>query len=92
MDLGLTDEQFGEITPRQLQLLWDRKEQHRKHERRLFGLVASITAMFSANPPKNPLGPDDFFRRRRPKRDTDEEITARNRAFLMSQVTTSLPS
>jgi hypothetical protein len=58
--LGLTAEQFYELTPRQYHLLLDRHREREKHKEWLAGVVASAVANFGMGAPKEALRPADF--------------------------------
>ena len=60
-NLALTDEEFFDLTPRQLHLLLDQhKEQTQQHEL-LAGIVACTIANHSFSPPKKALLPADYM-------------------------------
>jgi hypothetical protein len=88
--LGLSDEQFGRMTPRQLRMLLDESGDLMEERRLLFGIVAAAVVNFSAHPPDKAVEPGDFFSSRRGKKQR-ERVAPSNvagmRAFLMSQVT-----
>lgn len=87
--LGMSDEQFGRTTPRQLRLLLDEYGEIREERKQLVGLLASVVANFSQCHPEEPLKPSDFFTgMKEPKqRNNAAQEMATTRAFLMSQVT-----
>lgn len=58
--LGLTDDQFYALTPRQFHLLLDRKLDEIRHREYLTGLMAATVANFSLGAPKEPVRPRDF--------------------------------
>jgi hypothetical protein len=87
--LGLTDDEFGSLTPRQLRQLLDEYGERLEEQKILFGLVAAMVANCSAHPPEKPIQPMDFFlgaKKERAVRQSPQSIAA-TRSFLMSQVT-----
>lgn len=75
MALGLTDDEFYALTPRQYQLLLDRHEERERHSEWMFGVLAATVANFSQGAPEKALQPKDFpFLRLR-----DQEPATRNR-------------
>jgi len=58
--LGLTDDQFYALTPRQYHLLLERHRDREKHTEWMVGLLASTVANWSMGAPKEPLQPRDF--------------------------------
>jgi hypothetical protein len=58
--LGLSAEQFYELTPRQYHLLLDRHREREKHKEWLAGVVAAAVANFGMGAPKEAIRPADF--------------------------------
>lgn len=87
--LGLSDEQFGRMTPRQLRMLLDESGDLMEERRLLFGIVAAAVVNFGAHPPDKAVEPGDFFALRKTKKRDNAEASnvARMRAFLMSRTT-----
>lgn len=89
--LGLSDREFGAITPRRLRILLDEEEAAREESRLLFGVVAAAVANFSMGRGDRVLTPQDFVGGHpgRPKveRIDRKASNERIRAFLMSRVT-----
>jgi hypothetical protein len=98
--LGLTDQQFFDLTPRQFHLLLDQHRERTKHEEWMVGILAATIANFSGHPPKEPLKPTDFMPSARapeekPKRINRRKVADRIRDFLtrkICQQNDSLPS
>lgn len=88
IDLGLTDRQFGALTPRLFYLLLDRHREDREHTSLMFGVVAATVANFSDRAPEKMLRPGDFFGIAEPKEDkpvrrlSKQAIADRLRGFL----------
>lgn len=94
--LGLSDEAFFRLTPRQLDLLLAQHRARTDHQELLAGIVASTIANHSFCPPKKPLAPGDFMpsqwakrearQAERPKRSNRKAIANNVRCFLMARV------
>jgi hypothetical protein len=85
-DLGVPEERFWAMSPRQLGLLTDRFERRQQREELLVGLLASVTANYSFCAPKEPLSATDFvFSKRSELEDmSDEACATRINATLMT--------
>ncbi len=87
-DLGLTEAEFGWITPRLMDALYRRNVQAKRLERFPFGVLASVFANFGFCAPKKPLRPEDFgfgIEARRAPMTTKlsvEDVAAQWRVFL----------
>ena len=94
MHLGLSAEQFFELTRRQLYVLMDQYGEHVRHQEWLAATIAATTANFSLCRPEKPLAPADFFpslattpRHRAPVRHLSRQLIAQNiRCFLLGQI------
>jgi hypothetical protein len=90
--LGLTDEEFYALTPRQFHLLIDQHRERVEHQELLAGTVASAVANWSMKSPKEPLCAADFMPSRRdrekekPRRVNRRRVATRVRAFLAAQI------
>ena len=60
-DLGLSEQEFYSITPRQLDALAKRKEYETRHTELLFAQLTSYLINFSTVRPKEPVKPADFM-------------------------------
>lgn len=67
MDLGLTDEEWLEMTPRQLQALRKRQVEIFQRQELLVGILASTTANYSFCRPETPIQPSEFMLHPLPK-------------------------
>jgi hypothetical protein len=86
--LGLTDREFGELTPRQFALLMDRHREKVDLDKTLAGIVASAVANFGYCRPKEALQPADFVggpRQKKP-RVSKKQQTQNLRAFFMARI------
>lgn len=61
MELGLSDEEWIEMTPRQLHALSQARESEMQREELLVGILASTVANFSDRAPRRPLAPAAFM-------------------------------
>jgi hypothetical protein len=90
--LKLTDDQFLDLTPRQLQLLNDRHKEQTDHEELLAGIIASTLANYSFAGVKKPLVPADFmpsqWAKKKPKKERPnrKRIAQNIRNFMQAQV------
>lgn len=87
--LRLTDQQFGELTPRQYYLLLDRHREAAELNKTLFGVVAAAVANFGPREIKRHLTPADFVggsgsATAESSRATEKERLERSRAALMA--------
>ncbi len=95
-DLELTDEEWLEMTPRQLQALRSRHLHAQQREELLMGIVASTTANFSFCRPERPLTPEQFMLHPMPRPASSEPavtgeslmslVRALPKQFISSQV------
>jgi hypothetical protein len=88
--LGLTDEQFYALTPRQFHLLLDQHRERTEHTELLAGIIASNIVNWGFQPPKKTAVPADFMPSRmrekpKPKRINRKRIAVNVRAFLEAQ-------
>ena len=60
-DLQLSDEEFGELSPRQFHWLLKRKERETEHRELLNGIVAAAVVNFSFSAPDKQAEPKDFM-------------------------------
>ena len=72
--LGLSEDQWLELTPRQVHALQKVRIERMQREEFLNGLVACTTANFSMSPPKKPLKADDFMIHKLPEEESNESI------------------
>ena len=61
IDLGLTDEEFYDLTPRQIDALSKRFRERTVEQEFLFAQLTTYVVNFSRWPPKEPAGPKDFM-------------------------------
>jgi hypothetical protein len=61
MILGLTDDEFFRLTPRQFHILLNRHKEVIEHQELLAGIVACVTANFSMGRPDPPREPQDYM-------------------------------
>jgi hypothetical protein len=73
--LGLSDEEFYSLTPKQLYMLLDEHERQIEHQEFMLAQVCSTTANWSMCAPKQPLKPEMFM----PSAWAKEEKTTRKR-------------
>jgi hypothetical protein len=63
MDMGLSDQEFGQLTLKQFDLLSGRLEASREHDYLCAGIVSSTIANVNRDPDKHkPWVPSDFYR------------------------------
>jgi len=60
-DMGLTDEEFYALTPRQFAALYDRLLEQRKHLELIIGHNTAATYNSSFSPPSKPVAPARFM-------------------------------
>lgn len=88
--LGLTDKEFGELTPRRLRLLLDEYGEQREELKLLFGVVSATVANFSDGRPETPLRPSDFFAAKpkyeKPKRINRQAVANKIRMFVKAHI------
>lgn len=74
-DLGLSDDEFGEMSPRHFSLLMERREdEHRRADLRA-GIVASLIANVHRSKDAEMFTPEMFMPGYRPKQQTPEEMS-----------------
>ena len=61
LDFGLTDDEFGNMTPYQFEGLLDRHKQRMDREELLNGILASTVANCGFARPEEPVAPRDFM-------------------------------
>ena len=85
-DLGIPEERFWRLSPRQLGLLTSRFERRQQREELLIGLLGSVTANYGFRAPDEPLSATDliFSGKQRAEDESDEAIAARINAQLMA--------
>ncbi len=91
--VGLTDDEFYSLTPRQFHLLLEQYEHKVEHTEMLAGIISSTVANWSMGSPKKPLSHTDFMpsqwakekpiRHRKP---TAKQLAARVRAAFEANV------
>ena len=59
-DLGISDTEFGELTPHLFDLLLQRKQAQDKQEYYRAGIIAAAVVNFSMGHPDKPVSPMDF--------------------------------
>jgi hypothetical protein len=74
-DLGLSDDEWLEMTPRQLHALRLRQIERLQHLELLTGIIASVTANFSLMKPDPPLSAESFMVHKLPLPPKDNEET-----------------
>lgn len=67
IDLGLTDDEWLDMTPRQVHALRRRQEQKMQREELLVGIIASTSANYSFCRPDPPLEPGAFMLHKLPE-------------------------
>lgn len=84
-ELGLTDEEWLEMTPRMLHALRKRQIEQLQREELLVGIISATSANFSFCKPERPLSPEVFmlhpFPPQPPKQLTGEDIMAAFKNF-----------
>jgi len=60
-DLRLTDDEWLDMTPRQLHALRLRQIEHLQHAELMTGIIASVTANFSMMKPEPPFSAESFM-------------------------------
>jgi hypothetical protein len=92
--LGLADEEFYALTPRQHHVLVDQHLERTEHAELLAGTIAAAVANWSMGAPKKPMCAADFMpsrqgreRKEPSKRLNRKKIAAGIRAFLEDQRT-----
>jgi hypothetical protein len=84
MVLGLSDDEFFDLTPRQFQLLQNRHKEITVHEELLYGILATTIANFSMGRPDPPRIPSDFMpsewqqKKHEPKKRRNKKKEAQN--------------
>jgi hypothetical protein len=73
--LGLTDDEFYSLTPRQFHLLLEEHQHVVEHQEMLFGIVASTVANWSMHGVKKPLSHTDYM----PSQWMKEKVITRTR-------------
>lgn len=61
VELGMSAEEFWQLTPRQFAALLARKREQREYHELLMGVLASTVANYSFGAPKKPRVPTDFM-------------------------------
>jgi hypothetical protein len=94
--LGLSDDQFYCLTPRQFHLLLDQHREQVEHQELLSGIIASAVANWSMGAPKKPLAPADFMPSRRDREEKSPRLNRKRiadnvRSFLQGQVRKQKP-
>lgn len=77
-DLGLSDKEFGAITPAMLDALLRRKQAREQQEFLRTGIVAAAIINFSMSPPKEPVSARDFVPDFDGTKEEKEEFDLRN--------------
>jgi hypothetical protein len=89
--MGMSDDEFGRLTPRQLFLIVDQRREQTEHQELMFGIVASAIVNWSMRGPKKSVSPSDFMPSRagrqketedRPPRINRKAIADKVRAFF----------
>jgi hypothetical protein len=78
-DLGLTEEEFWRMTPRQLSALLKRHKREHERQEFLFAQVVSNTVNFSMCRPKQPVTPKQFMPSQWRKKESQPQILERLR-------------
>ena len=85
--MGLTDDEFGNLTPYQFEGLLDRHKQRMEREELLMGIVASTVANTGFARPEEPVAPKDFMPSQLGKTGEDSErMTAEEFSRAMHRV------
>ena len=72
-DLRLTDDEWLEMTPRQLHALRLRQIEQLQHSELMTGIIASVTANFSMMKPEPPFSAESFMIHNLPESQEDEQ-------------------
>jgi hypothetical protein len=72
-DLRLTDDEWLEMTPRQLHALRLRQIEQLQHSELMTGIIASVTANFSMMKPEPPFSAESFMIHKLPESPEDAE-------------------
>jgi hypothetical protein len=72
-DLRLTDDEWLEMTPRQLHALRLRQIEQLQHSELMTGIIASVTANFSMMKPEPPFNAESFMIHKLPWSPDDEQ-------------------
>ena len=95
MHLGLSDDDFFVLTPRQLHVLLGAHRERVRHDELLAGIVAACVVNHSMAPPKRAAVPSDFMpcewenrQRQKPERLNRKRVASQVRSFLEGQAKT----
>ena len=84
--LGLSDEGFLDLQPRQYFLLMEKHNEQTRHNELLAGIIASTVANFSPYPPKKPLSAAVFM----PSEQANKPAKAKRRTRKDREATASI--